>query len=445
MSDLKTNLQEILQEKQNKIVPENIKKDVQIFDVTGTYEGSGSSTAGVKLFESIEDMQSDMTAKNGDKAVIYTMEQVSMKTTNQFNYLYLPDTIVRPIDEDWNSPNLDLSDGSYMTLSYTNYEEGDMGIYLDRRLMESSRAYILYSIISDDTNRTYTRTESKYYLIPFGPASMDNVLDTEDYHGIKAYNIQYQGTYIYEDGWIPLPKNINATTETIVNGYNADTDKGIINGALSYEVEINNGDDSTDIQQKIKAAYTGCGFAKIIINRTDDWAGWIPIDMGNIGANSNMGYVTIDNPIEVELKYGANVTLPNDGLFCGTSQMGYTVINFVIDNNSSQADPGKVFGAFPQGRDIRYTIWNNRGTIDQTIPVGMDCKLLLGEANTTLVNVSGYEFTNQYNKLSLIYMIHKAPSITDGKVLTIPTDMYAACTESEWQILLDKGWTITQT
>ena len=39
MSDLKTNLQEILQEKQDKIIPENIKKDVQIFDVIGTMNG----------------------------------------------------------------------------------------------------------------------------------------------------------------------------------------------------------------------------------------------------------------------------------------------------------------------------------------------------------------------------------------------------------------------
>lgn len=38
MSDLKTNSQEILQEKQDKIIPENIKKDVQIFDITGTSE-----------------------------------------------------------------------------------------------------------------------------------------------------------------------------------------------------------------------------------------------------------------------------------------------------------------------------------------------------------------------------------------------------------------------
>ena len=39
MSDLKTNLEEILQEKETKIIPANIKKDVQIFDVVGTYEG----------------------------------------------------------------------------------------------------------------------------------------------------------------------------------------------------------------------------------------------------------------------------------------------------------------------------------------------------------------------------------------------------------------------
>ena len=43
MSDLKTNLEEILQEKETKIIPANIKKDVQIFDVVGTYEGEGAS------------------------------------------------------------------------------------------------------------------------------------------------------------------------------------------------------------------------------------------------------------------------------------------------------------------------------------------------------------------------------------------------------------------
>ena len=39
MSELKTNLEQIWIEKQYKVIPTNIKKDVQIFDVTGTYEG----------------------------------------------------------------------------------------------------------------------------------------------------------------------------------------------------------------------------------------------------------------------------------------------------------------------------------------------------------------------------------------------------------------------
>lgn len=39
MSTLKTKAQSILTEKTNKIIPGNIKKDVTIFDVTGTFEG----------------------------------------------------------------------------------------------------------------------------------------------------------------------------------------------------------------------------------------------------------------------------------------------------------------------------------------------------------------------------------------------------------------------
>ena len=45
MSDLKINLQEILQEKQEKIIPENIKKDVQIFDVVGTMNAGAMTNA----------------------------------------------------------------------------------------------------------------------------------------------------------------------------------------------------------------------------------------------------------------------------------------------------------------------------------------------------------------------------------------------------------------
>lgn len=66
MSDLQTNLEQILQEKEQKIIPENIKSGVQIFDVVGTYEGSGIDTSDADAMAS--DITINKTAYvNGEK------------------------------------------------------------------------------------------------------------------------------------------------------------------------------------------------------------------------------------------------------------------------------------------------------------------------------------------------------------------------------------------
>lgn len=96
MSELKTNLEAILQEKQNKIIPENIKKDIQIFDVIGTYEGSGGTDYNVKLFETEEEMQADENAQEGDLAVIYRSEIQNMTIDTQTQYITFPETVVLP-------------------------------------------------------------------------------------------------------------------------------------------------------------------------------------------------------------------------------------------------------------------------------------------------------------------------------------------------------------
>lgn len=96
MSELKTNLDEILQEKQNKIIPENIKKDIQIFDVIGTYEGSGGTDYEIKLFETEEEMQADSSAKEGDLAVVYREEIQNMTSDTQTQYITFPETVTLP-------------------------------------------------------------------------------------------------------------------------------------------------------------------------------------------------------------------------------------------------------------------------------------------------------------------------------------------------------------
>ena len=75
MSDLKINLQEILQEKQDKIIPENIKKDVQIFDVIGTYEGSD-----ITLQEKSVDITDNGTIEVVPDSDYYGLSKVNINT-----------------------------------------------------------------------------------------------------------------------------------------------------------------------------------------------------------------------------------------------------------------------------------------------------------------------------------------------------------------------------
>lgn len=66
MSQLKNDLQKIYAEKQAKIISENIKKDVQIFDIVGTYEGFDTSDANA----TIDDIAVGKTAYvNGEKII----------------------------------------------------------------------------------------------------------------------------------------------------------------------------------------------------------------------------------------------------------------------------------------------------------------------------------------------------------------------------------------
>ena len=93
MSDLKTNLEQILQEKETKIIPANIKKGIQIFDVEGTLESS-SSDYKIKLFKTEEEMLADPTIKEHDLAVVYDNELRNLQNGETASYyIYFPETV----------------------------------------------------------------------------------------------------------------------------------------------------------------------------------------------------------------------------------------------------------------------------------------------------------------------------------------------------------------
>lgn len=93
MSDLQNSLNEILRQKNTYLLPENIKKDVTVLNVTGIYEGGGGS-GDVKLFETVEGMQADSEANVGDLAVVYREEIQPVTEESKFSSCIFPYTVV---------------------------------------------------------------------------------------------------------------------------------------------------------------------------------------------------------------------------------------------------------------------------------------------------------------------------------------------------------------
>lgn len=255
MSDLKTNLQEILQEKQEKIIPENIKKDVQIFDVVGTYEGSGSSTTGVKLFETEEEMQADSTAQEGDLAVVYREEIQNMTVDTETQYITFPETvtlpeaftgdvhcILRAVDETV------MFDGQVMLnqsmFNFSGYIDGGM-----ITVRYTSSDGITY-------NRDEFMTDSGELTNPVDLGAVVKVYMPEEWNDILGYFMQaggnvFDGLYEYGkyavDGYISIPLinddyTITSTPSknvTINNSYNNSFNKqDLINICKEIEASV---------------------------------------------------------------------------------------------------------------------------------------------------------------------------------------------------------------
>jgi len=70
MSQLQDSLNEMKRQKDLYLLPKNIKKDLTILGITGTFEGEGSSE-GIKLFDTIEDMNSSIG--NVDRRFSYSI------------------------------------------------------------------------------------------------------------------------------------------------------------------------------------------------------------------------------------------------------------------------------------------------------------------------------------------------------------------------------------
>ena len=168
-NQLQTNLENILNEKTTKILPENIKKNVQIFDVVGTLE-AGSGDSSIKLYNSETDLKAD-TPNNGTIGMVYNIDTLSeypLNTTFSGYDWSVPQTFILPValtNTKW--VNADCSYGMfYMIMDKTR-------IGFDLNPMMEGKNYAAEATSTDGIN--YSINDDNYAILKDMLSQIDNM------------------------------------------------------------------------------------------------------------------------------------------------------------------------------------------------------------------------------------------------------------------------------
>ena len=403
MKKKKKKSQTILDEKQLNLLPENIKKDITIFGVTGTYDNS----SGVKLFETIDEMNSDTNAKENNLAVVYRSEITNMTSDSAISSITFPEQVVL-VEAFTDSVycRLRAEDSSVMFNGNIMLDENSFRF---DSFTDSGRIRVEYS--SDDGityNRTRFENDNGNLTNPVDLGTNVIVENAEEWSDIIGQFILvgsniFEGLFNYKkvdtDNQLTLnPMSLDISDESI-NLIQAGPilDYAILKNAATYlsqfydeELQF---DAYIDYENKVHIVYAKSGFnslAKIFIINKDN-----PIIYmgGNVGdepvehfdAIYNNETKTFENEQKITFtKMFTNINL--QGFYC-TKINGYPICAIGINNND-----------YDSWRHFNHTIYY-LDTIDSSTNINItDTKLKLNEMVTKYA-IAPNQFTANSNNL----------------------------------------------
>ena len=191
MATLYEKANEILTEKTQKIIPSNIKKDIEIFDVTGTLE------SGAKIYKNLKEMQSDITAKEGDYGIVYD-KQINFWDGTSTDIVLFPKVVTMP-EAVTSSHSFDFYGNSiygsvYISNATTAYVQAD-------DYEGSDSPYITYT--STD-GITYISDKSEDYIWkPSKPISYSSTPDDYCKQFLMTKDINFEGFFEYKTTALP--------------------------------------------------------------------------------------------------------------------------------------------------------------------------------------------------------------------------------------------------
>lgn len=223
--------QDILTEKQNKIIPENIKKGVTIFDILGNYDSFLTeqeyneavntiddilhntspipTQKDIKLFSSYNEMINDESANPNDLAIIYS-ENISLLTENKsFDRCKFEDTIIlnEPFTGETHGFFIEAEDATAYTechyiLTDSYFEFDSYSGYTNVYIKYESSDGITYNRVDGGNEIVDLYTKLQYYNYssssdPFNPivGNFIKVIDN-NYNGLYKYDLKENKNYI---------------------------------------------------------------------------------------------------------------------------------------------------------------------------------------------------------------------------------------------------------
>ena len=248
---LETKLNQILNEKITKIIPENIKKDIQIFDITGTYEGSGGGgSEDVKLFESIQAMNNSTGNQNGDLAIVYSDGYIPITSSSlPLTTVVLPNTITTSIT---------------VNTTYNLWAGNGSGCNLEIDLTASSCRIFNQSNMRDYAR--YTSSDGKNYTFASGSKTITfSPTITVIYGGSSDYCLEFlklggkvfDGLFSYNgSSWSSADNGLSSVQADVVSGITFLGANGVQTGNLGDTINtINYNDTMAKLYSKALTAY----------------------------------------------------------------------------------------------------------------------------------------------------------------------------------------------
>ena len=166
------------------LTPEKIVSGVSVLGVTGTAVSGDGSAAGAKVFNSIEEMNADTEAKEGDRAVVYYLEksvEADFDPTQTFTQLKFPKTVTFT-----SAPKFGY---------YSEYFEGDDGseFYIDANTMDFGDTVDIMFDIGGDLSASYSYSSSTFTMTRNSLSSSTYEVDTAT--GIVKFNTTMRARY----------------------------------------------------------------------------------------------------------------------------------------------------------------------------------------------------------------------------------------------------------